>query len=217
MVLQCFKCNARQIDHLTLIKIGLVPVYFGHDVRRDTPGLTRLFLNVYAPVSQALPNLQTPDRRALEGWSGSLVSVGTECKLVLQDSEGTAEESQALLTRQFSMLEACLMDEAPAVRVAAVKGVCCLLNVWWEIVPQATLIGFLRRITGSLRLWPLLSPPAPFRVFAPPQSRPTCSVPQQSMEADKAGSACPALPISMRMRIQAQWCSVSTLIELCHL
>ena len=66
----------------------------------------------------------------------------------LQDSEGTPEESEALLARQFRQLDACLMDEAPAVRAAAVKGVCGLLNVWWEIVPQATLIGFLRRITG---------------------------------------------------------------------
>ena len=41
------------------------------------------------------------------------------------------------------------MDEAPSVRAAAVKGVCVLLNVWWEIVPQKTLIGFLRRITGG--------------------------------------------------------------------
>lgn len=42
------------------------------------------------------------------------------------------------------------MDEAPAVRAAAVKGICSLLNVWWEIMPQATLIGFLRCIAGEL-------------------------------------------------------------------
>lgn len=67
----------------------------------------------------------------------------------VQDCEGTPEESEALLTQQFKLLEACLMDEAPAIRATAVKGVCSLLNVWWEIVPQATLIGFLRRITGG--------------------------------------------------------------------
>ena len=68
----------------------------------------------------------------------------------MQDCEGTPEESEALLTRQFKLLEACLMDEAPAVRAAAVKGVCSLLNVWWEIMPQAFLIDFLRRIAGEL-------------------------------------------------------------------
>ncbi|KAK9826218.1 hypothetical protein WJX74_000685 [Apatococcus lobatus] len=68
----------------------------------------------------------------------------------LQDPEGKPEESEALLARQFKLLDACLVDEAPAVRAAAVKGVCSLLNIWWEIVPQATLIGFLRRISGEL-------------------------------------------------------------------
>ncbi|KAK9830117.1 hypothetical protein WJX72_009857 [[Myrmecia] bisecta] len=68
----------------------------------------------------------------------------------LQDPDAANEETDELLSRQFSILGSSLGDEAPAVRVAAVLGLCQLLNVYWELVPAATIASFLQRLAGEL-------------------------------------------------------------------
>ena len=49
---------------------------------------------------------------------------------------------------QFQRLTAGLEDPAPAVRVAAINGICQILNVFWEMVPSATTAAYLKRLTG---------------------------------------------------------------------
>ena len=66
----------------------------------------------------------------------------------LQDPEAPAEETDELLTRQFTLIGAALGDDVPAVRVTAILGVCRLLNVFWELVPSPTIAGFLKRLAG---------------------------------------------------------------------
>lgn len=58
-----------------------------------------------------------------------------------QDPDASDEDTHALLTRQFMAFSAALVDEAPLVRTAAVKGVCDVLNLYWEIIPSATTAG----------------------------------------------------------------------------
>ena len=54
--------------------------------------------------------------------------------------------------QQFQRLTAGLEDPAPAVRVAAIAGICQILNVFWEMVPSATTAAYLKRLTGAERL-----------------------------------------------------------------
>jgi hypothetical protein len=67
---------------------------------------------------------------------------------ILQDSDASNEETDELLSKQFAQLGDALGDAAPAMRSAAVTGVCHLLNTFWELIPAAVTAGFLKRIAG---------------------------------------------------------------------
>jgi hypothetical protein len=62
------------------------------------------------------------------------------------------EATDDLLTRQFTALSAALGDDVPAVRIAAVAGVCTVLDAYWELIPAATTAAFVQRLaSGRLR------------------------------------------------------------------
>ena len=65
---------------------------------------------------------------------------------------GLLQEADQLLMQQFQRLTAGLEDPTPAVRVAAIAGICQILNVFWEMVPSATTAAYLKRLTGAERL-----------------------------------------------------------------
>ncbi len=67
----------------------------------------------------------------------------------LQDPDASNEETDELLSKQFAQLGDALGDAAPAVRAAAVAGVCQLLSTFWELIPAAVTAGFLKRIAGA--------------------------------------------------------------------
>lgn len=73
------------------------------------------------------------------------------CPLI-QDPEAEAEPADELLTRQFTAISDGLGDAAPAVRAAAVGGLCGLLNMFWELLPAPVIAGYLKRITGPFPL-----------------------------------------------------------------
>ena len=60
------------------------------------------------------------------------------------------QESDELLQQQFEELSKGLQDEAPAVRITAVTGICSVLNTYWELVPAATTAAYLKRLTGII-------------------------------------------------------------------
>ena len=67
----------------------------------------------------------------------------------MQDSEGAIEDTNARLIQQFVILSDLLSDQAPAIRVKAIRGVCRILNLYWEIVPSATTAAYITRLTGA--------------------------------------------------------------------
>lgn len=69
------------------------------------------------------------------------------CLWAMQDA------TDDLLTRQFTALSAALGDDVPAVRVAAVAGVCTVLDAFWDLIPPATTAAFVQRL-ASERLRP---------------------------------------------------------------
>ena len=57
----------------------------------------------------------------------------------------------ALLTRQFNLITTALGDTVPAVRAAAARGVCSLLDQFWELIPATVSVPYLKRLTGDLQ------------------------------------------------------------------
>ncbi len=66
----------------------------------------------------------------------------------LQDPDASNEETDEVLTRQFTAFGDALGDESPAVRAEAVGGLCTLLDTYWELVPAGVTAGFLQRVAG---------------------------------------------------------------------
>ena len=59
------------------------------------------------------------------------------------------EATDALLTRQFAALGAALGDDVPTVRVAAVAGICTILDAFWELIPPATTATLVKRLASK--------------------------------------------------------------------
>ena len=68
-----------------------------------------------------------------------------------QNPAESNEETDRRLADQFGLLSAALRDDAPAVRAAAVAGVCRILNGFWELIPAAVTAGYIKLIAGAHR------------------------------------------------------------------
>lgn len=66
-----------------------------------------------------------------------------------QDPDASNEDTDEVLTRQFTAFGDALGDESPAVRAEAVDGLSALLDTYWELVPAGVTAGFLQRIAGK--------------------------------------------------------------------
>ena len=62
-----------------------------------------------------------------------------------------------LFTISLPPFQVLLMDPCPTVRVTAVQGVCRICNVFWELIPVATISAFLNKLTHELA-WDGASP-----------------------------------------------------------
>lgn len=66
-----------------------------------------------------------------------------------------------LLQKQFDQMHDLLFDPAPMVRSVAVKGVCRVLGVYWELIPTATINVLLSALIKDLVRDKRYSPPPP--------------------------------------------------------
>ena len=69
--------------------------------------------------------------------------------MAAQDPDASNEDTDEVLTRQFTAFGDALGDECPVVRAEAVTGLAGLLDTFWELVPAAATAGFLQRIAGE--------------------------------------------------------------------
>ncbi|CAD7697938.1 unnamed protein product, partial [Ostreobium quekettii] len=68
----------------------------------------------------------------------------------LQNPHASHEDTDDLLAKQFSYFSSALGDSAPAVRIAAVEGICKVLDSFWELIPPSVSMGYLKGIIGRL-------------------------------------------------------------------
>ncbi|CAM6089519.1 unnamed protein product [Calypogeia fissa] len=68
----------------------------------------------------------------------------------LEDPAASKEEKEVVLEKQFGLLEKLLMDPCPDVRSVAVKVVCRILRLFWEIVPSAVTVRLLTKVVDDM-------------------------------------------------------------------
>ncbi|XP_030497409.2 uncharacterized protein LOC115713067 isoform X2 [Cannabis sativa] len=67
-----------------------------------------------------------------------------------EDPDATKEVKDALLDKQFYLLERMLMDDSPDIRVVAVEGSCRILHLFWEIIPSPTITKILTKVFNDM-------------------------------------------------------------------
>ena len=73
-----------------------------------------------------------------------------ETDAVATEGAVAAESLDAQLSRQFDVLSSVLADPAPRVRVVAVRGVCRILAVYWELLPASLAHRLLSHLAHDL-------------------------------------------------------------------
>lgn len=68
----------------------------------------------------------------------------------LEDPDVTKEVKDALLDRQFFLLDRMLSDDCPDIRATAVEGSCRIMYLFWEVIPSSTITKFLTKIIDSM-------------------------------------------------------------------
>jgi len=107
------------------------------------PGVDRMLLELYEPILFRRMNAPNPvvRRNALEVFIDAFP---------LRDPEESNEATDARMTEQFAALTRALKDDVPAVRVAAVTGVCKILGKYWEVIPGSVITGYLKVVAADL-------------------------------------------------------------------
>ncbi|KAE8670834.1 ARM repeat superfamily protein, putative isoform 2 [Hibiscus syriacus] len=67
-----------------------------------------------------------------------------------EDPDATKEAKDALLDKQFFLLERLLMDDCPDVRVIAVEGCFRILHLFWEIIPPPTITKMITKVFDEM-------------------------------------------------------------------
>ena len=106
-------------------------------------GLDGMLLRLYEPILWRSLNVANPVVRK------------NACSLLidafpLQDPELPQREIDELLQKQFNLLETLLYDDSVNVRCLAVTGVCKLLGVYWELIPEHTIRVLIAHIVNDL-------------------------------------------------------------------
>jgi len=68
----------------------------------------------------------------------------------LSNPEGTRDENEAVLQRQFNQLQFMLSDKDVDIRSRAVRGTCRIIGIYWELIPMATTKALLSAIANDL-------------------------------------------------------------------
>ncbi|KAL5706813.1 hypothetical protein ACHQM5_024932 [Ranunculus cassubicifolius] len=68
----------------------------------------------------------------------------------LEDPDSTKDVKDALIDKQFFLLERLLIDDCPDVRVVAVEGSCRILYLFWEIIPSSSITKTITKIVDDM-------------------------------------------------------------------
>ncbi|XP_048579547.1 condensin-2 complex subunit G2 isoform X2 [Nematostella vectensis] len=105
-------------------------------------------------VDEALVRLYQPILWRAFKVANPLVRANAAAILVdafpLQNPDANNEEIDALLQKQFDLLQELLEDPSPIVRATGVHGVCRIAGVFWELIPVHTVKSLITRLITSV-------------------------------------------------------------------
>ena len=119
-------------------------------LNKTEKGVDELLLRLYRPILFRLLCAPNPGvrQRTTQIFVDAFPLVPTPG---LPDRETSLDgRDVTLLQRQFDHFDHLLADDAPAVRCAAVEGVCRIMGIYWERIPPAIIARFLRRLGAEL-------------------------------------------------------------------
>jgi condensin-2 complex subunit G2 len=122
---------------------SLRAVLCGFHAQKAYRGVDAMLLRLYEPILFRALSAANPAVR--RNACSLLVDV-----FPLQDPEADVEVTDGLLARQAGIISQLMGDAAPAVRAAAVGGICRILNTFWELVPAPTTAAFLAKLVDGL-------------------------------------------------------------------
>ncbi|KAK9067006.1 hypothetical protein SSX86_014330 [Deinandra increscens subsp. villosa] len=111
--------------------------------QRTTDGVEKLLFNLAEPV--IFRSLQVANSDVRQNALHLLIDV-----FPLEDPDATREAKDALLHRQFFLIEKLLMDDCPDIRVVAVEGSCRILHMFWEIIPSSIITKLITKILDDM-------------------------------------------------------------------
>ncbi|XP_077233804.1 ARM repeat superfamily protein [Tasmannia lanceolata] len=111
--------------------------------QRTTNGVEKLLFRLAEPV--LFRSLQVANSNVRQNALHLLLDM-----FPLEDPDATKDIKDALLNRQFFLLERLLADECPDVRVVAVEGSCRILRLFWEVIPSSTITKILTKVVDDM-------------------------------------------------------------------
>ncbi|KAF5196392.1 Condensin-2 complex subunit g2 [Thalictrum thalictroides] len=111
--------------------------------QRTTDGVEKLLFRLTEPV--IFRSLQVANSNVRKNALHLLLDV-----FPLEDPDATKDVKDALIEKQFFLLERLLLDECPDVRVVAVEGSCRILYLFWEIIPSSTITKTITKIIDDM-------------------------------------------------------------------
>lgn len=115
----------------------------GFTNQRTTDGVEKVLFRLAEPV--IFRSLQVANSNVRQNALHLLLEM-----FPLEDPDATKEAKDALLDKQFFLLEKLLKDECPDVRVVAVEGCCRILRLFWEIIPSSTITKIVTTIFDDM-------------------------------------------------------------------
>eukprot|EP01117_Protostelium_nocturnum_P013458 TRINITY_DN5020_c0_g1_i1.p1 TRINITY_DN5020_c0_g1~~TRINITY_DN5020_c0_g1_i1.p1 ORF type:complete len:1201 (+),score=436.93 TRINITY_DN5020_c0_g1_i1:35-3637(+) len=111
--------------------------------QKNTNGVDEVLFRLYSPIlwrSLKVANAQVRRNAA--------------CILVdafpLQNPESSAAEIDEWMQKQFTLLQELLFDDSDKVRASSIHGICRIMSVWWELIPEQSIRILLHNLLGKL-------------------------------------------------------------------
>ncbi|EDO49585.1 predicted protein [Nematostella vectensis] len=131
------------IRKLVSIYILLLYVLGYFHMQKKQKGVDEALVRLYQPILWRAFKVANPLVRA----NAAAILVDA---FPLQNPDANNEEIDALLQKQFDLLQELLEDPSPIVRATGVHGVCRIAGVFWELIPVHTVKSLITRLITSV-------------------------------------------------------------------
>eukprot|EP01119_Soliformovum_irregulare_P001617 TRINITY_DN11343_c0_g1_i1.p1 TRINITY_DN11343_c0_g1~~TRINITY_DN11343_c0_g1_i1.p1 ORF type:complete len:679 (-),score=214.77 TRINITY_DN11343_c0_g1_i1:86-2122(-) len=113
------------------------------NANKKVRGVDQMLLRLYEPILWR--NLKVSNHIVRKNAAMLLIDA-----FPLNDPDARQKDTDQLLQKQFDVLQMLLYDESIEVRIVGVQGVCRIMGVYWELIPEATLHTLMANMINDL-------------------------------------------------------------------